>query len=75
MTHNRFQGEATEWIPVSERLPKKGVRVRCLLSSAIGFNTKEKNLYRMKYNGRWNDYDHLVTHWQPLPQDVATKQE
>jgi hypothetical protein len=58
--------KAEDWISVSERLPKRGVKVRCLLASHIGPNTNEKNLYRMKYNGKWNDYPHLVTHWKPI---------
>lgn len=57
---------AENWISVKDELPKKGVRVRCLLASHIGPNTKERNLYRMKYNGKWNDYDNLVTHWKKI---------
>lgn len=55
-----------DWLPVSEELPKKGVIVLCKLSKDIGLGKTEKKLYRMKHNGRWNDYHDLVTHWKPI---------
>ena len=57
---------AADWIPVSEKLPKKGLKVKCKLSCNIGFNTTEKILYRMKHSGEWNDYSKLVTHWKTI---------
>lgn len=53
-----------EWIDINFLLPETGVTVLCKLSKDIGLGTTEKKLYRMKYNGKWNDYDHLVTHWK-----------
>jgi hypothetical protein len=57
---------SADWLPSSDVLPKKGVKVRCKLSKDIGLGTTEKILYRMKHNGNWNDYHHLVTHWKPI---------
>ena len=57
---------SADWLPCSDVLPKKGVKVRCKLSIDIGLGTTEKILYRMKHNGNWNDYHHLVTHWKPI---------
>ena len=57
----------SEWISVKERLLEKGERVPCKLSKPVGLTKDEFNLYRMKHNGKWNDYHHLVTHWKPNP--------
>jgi hypothetical protein len=54
------------WIDVEDYLPKKGELVKCKLSKDIGFGITQKVLYRMKHNGKWNDYHDLVTHWRPL---------
>ncbi len=59
--------KSKEWVSVETILPEKGKKVNCKLSENIGIGTVEKILYRMKHNGKWNDYNHLVTHWQPLP--------
>jgi hypothetical protein len=56
---------AADWIPISESLPKKGVNVRCKMKD-IGLGKVEKTLYRMKHNGKWNDYNSYVTHWKPI---------
>jgi hypothetical protein len=54
------------WYDINELIPQTGVMVLCKLSKDIGIGTTTKKLYRMKYNGKWNDYDNLVTHWSKL---------
>jgi hypothetical protein len=58
--------EREYWYDVDELVPQTGVTVLCKLSQDIGFGCTTKKLYRMKYNGNWSDYNHLVTHWRKL---------
>lgn len=63
--------EADRWIPVTERLPKRGESV---LTYTNRVNTKIRENYRWitfpKTGGgreEWIYEDELVTHWKPLP--------
>ena len=53
-----------EWIPVSERLPEKDVKV--LTFGVYGFSVN----YRDRFSGKWrgvNGKPQWITHWMPLP--------
>src|SRR5688572_9921851 len=55
----KVEAEESKWISVKDVLPQTGINVRCKLPD-IGLGKKEKTLYRMKHNGKWNDYNDLV---------------
>ena len=53
------------WIPVTERLPEKDVKV--LTFGVYGFSVN----YRDRFSGKWrgvNGRPQWITHWMPLPQ-------
>ena len=54
-----------KWIPVSERLPEKDVKV--LTFGVYGFSVN----YRDRFSGKWrgvNGKPQWITHWMPLPE-------
>lgn len=54
-----------KWIPVSERLPEKDVKV--LTFGVYGFSVN----YRDRFSGKWrgvNGKPEWITHWMPLPE-------
>ena len=53
------------WIPVTERLPEKDVKV--LTFGVYGFSVN----YRDRFSGKWrgvNGKPQWLTHWMPLPE-------
>lgn len=53
------------WIPVTERLPEKDVKV--LTYGVYGFSVN----YRDRFSGKWrgvNGKPQWITHWMPLPE-------
>ena len=54
-----------KWIPVTEMLPEKDVKV--LTWGVYGFSVN----YRDRFSGRWrgvNGRPQWITHWMPLPE-------
>ena len=61
-----------KWIPVTERLPEKGVNVIALGSRGGVYTAKYKgSIYWHKLNAR----NHMCepTHWMPLPEPPANE--
>ena len=55
-----------EWISVSERLPKEGVRVLVWLK---GDNSQYTSIDTDRLSlKKWVRWGRLVTHWMPLPE-------
>ena len=54
-----------KWIPVTERLPERDVKV--LTFGVYGFSVN----YRDRFSGKWrgvNGRSQWITHWMPLPE-------
>lgn len=61
--------ERTRWIPVSERLPKKGKYVLLWSEDSPGVFTGVYFCERFIVNGFWGKVEDLsITHWMPLPE-------
>lgn len=67
----------TKWISTKERLPKRGVTVRCLHSDG-----RTDDLFLCNHCGKeWRDTIigsstlAVITHWQPLPEPPTEEPE
>jgi hypothetical protein len=54
-----------KWIPVSERLPEKDVKV--LTFGVYGFSVNYRDRFSRKWRGV-NGKPQWITHWMPLPE-------
>lgn len=68
--------EQIRWIPVSERLPKKGTRVlTCSNDGYIEIQSIESTYgYWENEEGDWSDIDE-ITAWMPLPRPYKEESE